>query len=754
MTCKIVINGQVQGVGFRPFVYSTAFQFHIKGTVSNNEEGVIIYATASKENLDLFYHHLLTHPPSVSRINGHSRQEIPKQSFSSFSIVASEKNALLNLQLTPDFALCEVCRQETTDQENRRYYYPFTTCTYCGPRWAITNSFPFERNHTNMEKYQMCTECEMEYKDPLDRRFHSQTNSCGQCGVQLSLNDKKGTVLETKPKAVFKKIASFIREGNIIAVKNTSGYLLCCDARNTSAIAELRRRKKRPSKPLAIVYPSLTELQKVCSLSPFQELALTSTEKPIVLIDVLLFKGQLAVDALAPNLSQLGVMIPYTALLHLMMEEIGFPVVATSGNIHGSPIISSEEDAVRELREVADYFLHHDLEISIPQDDSVLKFTPKYQQKIFFRRSRGYAPNYYGHLPGLTNKVMAMGGHLKSTIAFNPNDYIYLSQYLGNLDNYDVYQRFVKTAEMFVQMFEQTPEVVLHDLHPVYESTQFARSQGQIWGAEVYGIQHHKAHFASVLGEHQLFEQNEPVLGVIWDGTGYGEDGAIWGGEFFLHEDHLMNRIGNFQYFDWLAGDKMASDPRLSLFSLASPNMQYLLEEKYSSTALGIYEIIKQKNKMKTSSVGRIFDAVASLLGICDHNSFEGEAAMLMESCISTYRLEDCNAYIKVEEKGVIPTYKLIELLHTDLQNGTPREQIVLNFLYTLATLIFQMADQYKVNQIACSGGVFQNAVLVDMIREIGKDDYILYFNSALSPNDENISFGQLAFFSNIIQKS
>ena len=213
MTCKIVINGQVQGVGFRPFVYSTAFQFHIKGTVSNNEEGVIIYATATKENLDLFYHHLVTHPPGVARINGHSRQEIPEQSFSTFSIVPSEKNAFLNLQLTPDFALCEVCRQETTDQENRRYYYPFTTCTYCGPRWAITNSFPFERNHTNMEKYQMCTVCEKEYKDPLDRRFHSQTNSCGQCGVQLSLNDKKGTVLETKPKAVFKKIASLYTRG-------------------------------------------------------------------------------------------------------------------------------------------------------------------------------------------------------------------------------------------------------------------------------------------------------------------------------------------------------------------------------------------------------------------------------------------------------------------------------------------------------------------------------------------------------------
>ncbi len=747
MTCKIVINGQVQGVGFRPFVYSTASYYHIKGTVSNNEEGVIIYATAPSEKLDLFYRHLLEHPPEVARINGHSRQVIAEQAFEDFAIVLSEKNAQLNLQLTPDFALCEVCGDEVSDPDNRRYSYPFTTCTYCGPRWAITNCFPFERDHTNMEKFNMCPLCEKEYKDPMDRRFHSQTNSCKQCGVQISLTDSEGNIITTEPTVVFKKMAALIRAGKILAVKNTSGYLLCCDARNPGVVQELRSRKKRPAKPFAILYPSLKELEKDLLLSRIQRKELTGTERPIVLINSENFKGELAVDALAPGLRQLGIMLPYAALLHLMMLEIGFPVVATSGNIHGSPILSTEKEAIEALGSVADYFLHHDLEISNPQDDSVVKFSPKYDQKILFRRSRGYAPNYYGQLPTVTHKIMALGGHLKSTIAYYPNDYLYLSQYLGNLYHYDVYERFIKTTETFIQLFEETPQVLLCDLHPTYASTQYAYAQAPKWGAEVFGIQHHKAHFAAVLEENQLFDKREAVMGVIWDGTGYGEDGAIWGGEFFRYQDHMMDRIGHFQYFDWLAGDKMALEPRLSLFSLSDQDMEPMLDEKYTPGVLGIYRAMKQKNTLKTSSVGRIFDAVASMMGICDQNTYEGEAAILMENCISDYRLENCRAYITLNVNGVIPTHTLIKEIHADLKKGTSREQTILNFLYTLATLIFQMADRHKFEHIACSGGVFQNATLIDMVREIGKDNYKLYFNAALSPNDENIAFGQLAYY-------
>ena len=754
MTYRIVIRGQVQGVGFRPFVYSAALSHRLSGTVSNNEEGVIIFASGRKEDLAGFYRHLVTSPPEVARVKSHSAEEIEEREFESFSIVPSEKNARLNLQLTPDFALCKTCEKDLADPANRRYAYPFTTCTYCGPRWAITNSFPFERDHTNMRAFPMCPSCQKEYEDPLDRRFHSQTNSCNKCGVKLNLVEQNGQLVETDPEKMFKEIHRLILEGNIIAIKNTSGYLLCCDARNHEAIKELRNRKRRPTKPLAILYPSLSSLKADLPLLPDQEEELTGPERPIVLIDSEDYRGPLALDALAPGLRQLGVMLPYTALLAMLMHEVPFPLVATSGNIHGSPIISTEEEASEALQEVADFFLHHNLQVTNPQDDSVVKYSSKTGQKILFRRSRGYAPNYYGCMPECSKKVMALGAHLKSTIAFYPNDFLYLSQYLGNLDHLDVYSRFTRTAEFFTELFEEIPEVVLCDLHPGYGSTQFARSKAQTWKAEVVDIQHHKAHFAAVLGEHELFDTEEPVLGVVWDGTGYGEDGAVWGGEFFRYEKDRMERIAHFEYFPWLAGDKMALEPRLSLFSLARGQEIANSRSHFSPEELRIYQKLMGRADLQTSSVGRIFDAVASLLGVCHFNTYEGEAAILLENRISGYDLNSCRAYIGVGEDNRIPSHKLIDNIGTDLQKGTPADQIIRNFLFTLARLIFEMAERNGFKHIACSGGVFQNATLVDMIGEIAKDNYKLYFNTALSPNDENIAFGQMAYYINLIGES
>ena len=600
----------------------------------------------------------------------------------------------------------------------------------------------------------MCPACQKEYGDPHDRRFHSQTNSCAQCGVKLSLTNRQGEILETDPGVIFKEIHRLILEGKILALKNTSGYLLCCDARNERAIAELRRRKRRPTKPFAILYPSLSLLEADLHLLPEHRKELTGSERPIVLIEAGDYRGPLALESLAPGLRQLGVMLPYTALLAMLMHEIPFPLVATSGNIHGSPIISTEEEAVEALKNVADYFLHHDLQVTNPQDDSVVKYTPKARQKIIFRRSRGYAPNYYGNMPGCPIKVMALGAHLKSTIAFYPNDFLYLSQYLGNLDHLDVYSRFTRTAEFFTELFEETPEVALCDLHPGYGSTQFARSHAQSWKAEILGIQHHKAHFASVLGEHELFGANEPVLGVVWDGTGYGEDGAVWGGEFFRYDTEGMERIAHFEYFPWLAGDKMALEPRLSLFALTGGDGIPAAGSRFSPEELRIYRKMLGMPGLQTSSVGRIFDAVASLLDVRHFNTYEGEAAILLENTISGYDLDTCYAYIGLEEGNSISSRKLIQNVRADLLRGTPKDQIIRNFLFTLATLIFEMAEKNGFKHIACSGGVFQNATLVDMIREIGKDNYKLYFNTALSPNDENIAFGQMAYYLNLIRES
>lgn len=752
-TYKLFITGQVQGVGFRPYVYALAHKFHLKGTVSNNESGVVIYVTGFEKNVFSFYHNLVENPPKVAKINTQFLEEIPLKVFNDFQIIPSQKSTKLNLQLTPDFALCEDCRKEISDQKNRRFNYPFTTCVNCGPRWAITKTFPFERQHTSIAEFGMCDECQKEYNQPKNRRFYSQTNTCSTCGINLSLMDASGFEIDFLKTNVFKKVAKLIKEGNIIAIKNTSGYLLCCDANNAETISRLRIKKNRPNKPFAVLYPSVFLLKKHLNLNKIQEKALNSSESPIVIIPKNNFKGRLALAELAPDLNHLGVMLPYSGILQLLAADLKLPIVATSGNLHGSPILSDQEDAVHVLNKIADYFLHHNLEIINPQDDSVVKFSDKFQHRVLFRRSRGYAPNYFGEIPKSEEKIMAMGSHLKSTISFLPNDYLYISQYLGNLDNFEVYQRFTQTANKFISLFEQKPDVILTDKHPAYQSTQYGMELAEKLQVKHCQIQHHKAHFASVLGENQLFEDQEAILGVIWDGTGYGDDGEIWGGEFFRFQSKKMERLAHFDYYDWLAGDKMANTPKISLFSLADEEMIKEIESKFSKEELNIYSALKKINTLKTSSVGRLFDAVASLLGICERNTYEGEAAILLEDLIKDYDLKTCRSYCSVSENGNIPTKLLLKTLYSDLINGTSKDKIAVNFLFTLASVVFQIADRHLCKKIAFSGGVFQNTTLIDILKEMAKNQYTLFFNSNLSPNDENISFGQMMYYLNDIKE-
>ena len=746
-TYKVVITGQVQGIGFRPFVYVLAEKLNLTGTVSNNEEGVIIYLTGREPDIKTFVSLLIKEPPKLARINSHKAEEIEFQDYESFEIIPSQKGSKLNLQLTPDFAICEDCAHEITDPDNRRYYYPFTTCVNCGPRWAITNTFPFERDHTSIVEFAMCEDCMSEYTDPLNRRFHSQTNSCSSCGIDVQITDNQGVIHKHSPADVFDEIAKLLHEGHIIALKNTSGYLLCCDATDNQVVQKLRDKKNRPSKPFAILYPNMEFLQNELKLTGKQMEALTSVERPIVIVPKTGYTGNLALAELVPNLNQLGIMMPYTGILQLLAEAITVPIVATSGNLHGSPIISDNEESYKTLKDVADYFVHHNLSISNPQDDSVVKFSARYGQEVLFRRSRGYAPNYFGKEYSGDLKILAMGGHLKSTIGYVPNDYVYVSQYLGNLDHYDVYQRFDKTVSKFIEIFEQEPDTILVDAHPAYHSTQLGIELGKKLNTEVIKIQHHKAHFAAVLGEHDLFDSQDPILGVIWDGTGYGDDGQIWGGEFLSYHDKHMERIAHFEYFDWLAGDKMAKEPRLSLYALLEGHIPPEFAGKFTNQELAIYESIKKKNTLKTSSIGRLFDAVASMLDICDHNTYEGEAAIRLENCIRSYDLATCTSYITNFESDVIPTRSLLENLYADLKKGTAREALITNFLYTLATLVLQIARRKGMKAIAFSGGVFQNTVLIDMLLELAKNEYELYFNRNLSPNDENISFGQLMYY-------
>lgn len=743
-TFEIIFSGQVQGVGFRPYVYNLAHRYGLSGFVSNNENGVIIHVSGASDAIQSFYKQVLSDPPQVARITGSSCAEIPFRSFEKFEITPSNKAKKLNLLLTPDFAICYQCKEELIDPANKRYHYPFTTCVNCGPRWSVTKTFPFERENTSLDAYTMCTECNSEYADPEDRRFHSQTNTCKNCGIPIFLTDHMNKVIPFARQELFPHLATLIKKGNIVAIKNTSGYLLCCDAANEAVIRRLRQRKQRPTKPFAIMYPSLQVLEQELAVSEDEKNELTGVQSPIVLISSKNFTGKLYLDQIASGLNYLGLMLPYSGILHLLAQHLHIPVVATSGNIHGSPVISDNRTALEQLAGVADYFVQHHLDILNPQDDSVFKYSPKYRQKICMRRSRGFAPSYFGPIAPCGEKILALGAHLKSSISFLPNNHLYISQYLGNLDNADVYERFTQTVGNFLTLFEQEPEVILVDSHPQYNSTVFGMELAREINKPVIAVQHHKAHFAAVLGEHKLFSANKKVLGVVWDGTGYGEDGQIWGGEFFIYEDRGIKRAHHFSYFDWIAGDKMSKEPRISFFSLCDTELSDLVIGKFNDQELALYRVLIQKNTLKTSSVGRLFDAVASLLNICDKNTYEGEAAILLENRITSYTLRSCKSYLDVLEDGIISSHNLFKNICLDFISGNSKTQIITNFFYTLTKLIFTIADSNNTRDIALSGGVFQNATLVDMLYEVGEKKYNLYFNQELSPNDENISFGQI----------
>lgn len=487
-------------------------------------------------------------------------------------------------------------------------------------------------------------------------------------------------------------------------------------------------------------------LQYKFSISEKAAKSLISKESPITIISSKNYNGKLALNTIAPYLKQLGVMLPYTGILQLLANELTFPIIATSGNIHGSPIISENEDAFEKLQYIADYFLQHNLKITHPQDDSVVKFSAKFHQKILFRRSRGFAPNYLNIDIQSKEKILALGADLKSSFAFYPNNYLYVSQYVGNLENYDVYNRFTSEVNSFLNLFEQQPEVILVDKHPLYYSSQFGKEIAQKKNAKIIEIQHHKAHFAAILGEHNLF--NEKVLGVVFDGTGFGDDAQIWGGEFFSYANNCIDRIAQIENFNWLLADKMAKEPRLSLFSLASEEMNDVLVQKFTSTESKNYSYLKKNNQLKTSSVGRLFDAVASLLNITDYNSYEGEAAILLENSIGNYDLKNCKNYLNSTD--VISGSEIISAVYKDIQQENSIENIIANFLYTLATSILNMAKKHHFKHIACSGGVFQNTTLVDMLLELAPKEIKLYFHNELSPNDENISFGQFMYYLNI----
>jgi len=753
-TYQIHIQGQVQGVGFRPFVYQLAQNYDLSGQVSNRTDGVRIVVNGEYSLVNSFLEDILRNHPKVARITAYSLEEVAQQSFDEFAIVHSERSEQTNVLLTPDLGLCPVCWAELSDKGNRRYQYAFTNCTYCGPRYSIIKSLPYDRATTAMAPFNLCKDCSEEYDNPHDRRYYAQANSCPNCAITISFYDEEQQLISDDQLEILTEVAERINQGAIGAIKGVGGYLLVCDAANARAIRTLRQRKHRPTKPLAVMYPSLEQLQQDTLVDTESQEMLSGIVAPIVLLPLTdQLKKRIAYEEIAPNLTQVGVMLPYAPLFAVLMNCLGRPIVATSGNISGSPIIFTEKSAQQQLSALVDFRVDYNREIAVPQDDSVIRFSPDFRQRIVLRRSRGLAPTLVLPEPLISNQcILAMGSDLKSTFAYTHGGNQYVSQYLGDLGSFDAQQSYRLVLNHLLGLFGSQPEAIIADQHPGYFSAQLGEELVEKWDVPLHRVQHHEAHFAAVLGENQLIDIQEPVLGVVWDGTGLGADSQIWGGEFFIYHNYHFRRVNHFDYFPQLMGDKMAQEPRLSALSLALGNqvLEKILRKKFTSVEWRHYtKQLQQANGLQTSSVGRLFDAVASLLGLIDKTSYEGEAALRLETSaadyIQQYGYDHLRSYI-VKTSKAVSTQKIIAAIASDLTKSSVG-LIAARFHLTLAHIILDIASELKINSVAFSGGVFQNALLVDMIQAQMAKDFTLHFHQELSPNDENISFGQLVHY-------
>jgi hydrogenase maturation protein HypF len=757
----IHLKGLVQGVGFRPLAARLAREHGLSGCVSNGPDGLHVLLDAQPLAARLFFKALQELAPVHARITeALMTQELAPASFPDFRILESRTSGPCQVLPAPDQGICTACRHEMLDPANRRFRYPFTTCLACGPRYSITASMPYDRERTTMARFAMCSRCREEFEDPASRRYHAQTNSCPDCAIPLSYWQRQATghYFEKKSSDVpscLSAVLSDISQGRIVAVKGTGGYLLLCDATDTAAIQTLRQRKQRPAKPFALLYRDEEQLSGDVFASAPALSAFGSQERPVVLFKLRPSpKSGIAAEGIAPGLPEIGAMRADSPLMELLLQDWGKPLVATSGNAGGSPLYYEDEPALAHLGDQADSLLMHEREILLPLDDSVLRFSPLEGRRIMLRRSRGWAPDIpHPEFKDARDALVAMGADLKSTFAIRHAGSTYLSQYLGDLESYDAGRNFEKSLQHSLRLLDIQSARVLVDAHPGYHSAALGGVLAGEWSESAADlpprpVQHHEAHFAAVLAENGLLHSSEPVLGVIWDGTGWGADRQIWGGEFFRFGKGRVERVGHLDYFPHLLGDKMSLEPRLSALSLCRglPEARYQQLRAYFETkSWEYYRAYLQRGQFErmTSSVGRLFDGVAALLGLQGISSYEGEAALHLEQLAAQVPPE------KWPPPYALPltTQSLMAALLDDLHKGTEPAVVACRFHQTLVWWIDAVAAAQDIKKLAFSGGVFQNALLVDMLIRQLAGEYKLYFHRELPPNDECVSFGQLAWF-------
>jgi hydrogenase maturation protein HypF len=737
------LQGIVQGVGFRPWVYRMAQARGLKGQVTNGTAGVRIVLESSKAAAEAFLADLLADLPTRAVVTEAHLQPCAPQGFTTFRIEESERDEKgSSLVLTPDLALCKPCLAELNNPKNRRYRYPFISCTDCGPRYSILEALPFDRHTTAMRLFDPCPACLGEYTDPSDRRFHAQVNACSHCGPALSWWDAHSNAVHEKDnEATLAAAVEALKNGQIVAVKGIGGYLLMCDATRAETVARLRQRKQRPSKPFALLCADLALARQYAYISAEEAEMMESPLMPIVLLEGKQPAERPLCPEVAPGLHHTGIMLPCAPLLYLLAEACYFPLVATSANISGSPIIHTEEAAVENLGHVADYFLVHDRPITMPQDDSVVQYLPTARQWLIHRRGRGMTLDLQQQIA--PQDAWAFGADLKATFALQTKKNLYVSQFLGDLASFDAQEHFQRVKNRFAGFFQgtgQKPGYILADWHEDFYATGMARAASRQWGVPLTRVQHHFAHFAAVLAENGLLEEASEVLGVIWDGTGLGTDGHIWGGEFFWQETRM-----HLPYFPHVWGDQMAKVPGVAAcclaatFGLETDALRLLFTDHVWQNL----QAAIAKSQRFTSSIGRLFDGVAALLGICHTQSYEGEAAMKLEAAArKAIALHGMPEPLPFQGTDLAPC---LQALQRARNTGHDPEVLAARFHLFLVELIGQKARETGARKIAFSGGVFQNALLTALcIKALGAH-YSLYFHRQLPPNDENIAYGQLA---------
>jgi hydrogenase maturation protein HypF len=771
---RVVVRGAVQGVGFRPFVYRLATSLALRGWVNNSAQGVFVEVEGREEELKEFLLRLERERPPRASVQSLESSFLDAAGYQGFEIRPSEQGGEKTALVLPDSATCPDCLREIFDPANRRYLYPFTNCTNCGPRFSIIEALPYDRPNTTMSGFEMCEDCRAEYENPLDRRFHAQPNACPACGPHLKLWDARGDFISVRHDALAGATEA-LRRGHVLALKGVGGFQLIVDARNDEAVRTLRARKHREEKPFALMFPSLDALKADCEVSELEERLLLSPESPIVLLRRKNAEGEHAISnfkseisdqksqiknqkseiapSVAPGNPYLGAMLPYTPLHHLLMRALGFAVVATSGNLSDEPICTDDIEAFERLGPLADYFLVHDRPIARHVDDSIVRVMAG--RETLLRRARGYAPLPV-HLEQATAPLVAVGAHMKNAVATAVGGEVFISQHVGDLDTRRSFEAFSRVVSDFRKLYEVEPRALACDSHPDYRSTRFAHDSG----LPVVQVQHHYAHVLACMAENEL---DAPALGVAWDGAGHGADGTTWGGEFLLVGDESFERAAHLRTFRLPGGDRAAREPRRAAAGLLYEifgDALFRMKALAPVAAFGARELkllgaaLKRGiNAPVTSSMGRLFDAVASIAGLRQESRFEGQAASELEFALegvetdAAYEIDLLSPCVRASSHPRLVDWEpLVVGALADLSEGAPPSLISAKFHNALAEAVVAVARHVGCERVVLTGGCFQNRYLTERaVARLREEGFRPYWHQRVPPNDGGIALGQVA---------